>query len=367
MTLAFSGNKSLQYVLSTGIYGVAAIISLTFFIFEYNKRRTIKRDPNLRKLNTTITNRSLEFHSLFALFCCPMVPILMVIAAIPSSFTCSWPIYASSATFWGFINIFLTFYQISRLKYCFSTKNSSKYGYSNALFLILNTYGILIILVSLFAHFAPKYRVRDATSNGPICNPVYTKYFEPFAGIAWALFLCWDWFVLLLYIIKIVQFQRMRQKIDIVHKKVFFILQKILLLTIIYEITGAFVVSIHSVFNTVSILRAFGSSLNVITSSMIIFLMIEHNNDYYIGIIKKLNSFYLCCCCKSLIQDVINHEIQNDSGNKSPCKDEANEKDKEGSTVDDTGDISMDIKNERMAMMMSEVTVTDIESPISNT
>ena len=37
--------------------------------------------------------------------------------------------------------------------------------------------------------------------------------------------------------------------------------------------------------------------------------MIEHNNEYYVKVIERLNSWNLCCCCKSLIIDVVDHEI----------------------------------------------------------
>ena len=309
-TVPFPQYDLTQHFIASGAYVLAAIVSSSIFIIECIQRRRIRNDPTLKRLYSTITNISLSFYSLFALFCCPMVTICRLITAIPTSVTCSWVMWSGLGTFWCFIQVFLTFYQMARLKYCFSSKKSSEYGYPNWLFVILTIYGIIIISWAIWGNFHPKYKITDAERNDNICKSVYTKYYNLMAGGFGVLFYIWDWFILGLYIKRIVQFQRMRDKIDIGHKKVFVILQKISLLTIIYEITGIGVLFIQSMFDSMNVITSSIVSLDVIMSSFILFLMIEHNNDYYIKIIKTLNGCHLCCCCKSLIKDVIEHDKQ---------------------------------------------------------
>ena len=111
-------------------------------------------------------------------------------------------------------------------------------------------------------------------------------------------------------------------------------MQKISLLTIIYEITGIGVLFIQSMFDSFNVLTSSIVALDVIMSSTILFLMIEHNNDYYVKMIEKLNSWYLCCCCKSLIEDVIHPQEHIDvalSGKIDIKQDEDDELDDEDS------------------------------------
>ena len=183
-----SSTSVYQHYISIGIYIGASIISCTIFFIECKKRSKIRKDPNLRGLNTTISNNALRFYSLFALFWCPMVSIITLTAEIVSIVSWMWLIYAISVVFWCFIQIFLTFYQMARLKYCFSRKNSLKYGYSNDLFQILTIYGITFTIFTMFINLVPKYRVRSAANNGYQCLPSNTKYYSLFVGIWCILF-----------------------------------------------------------------------------------------------------------------------------------------------------------------------------------
>ena len=346
-----------QFIVSLCLITVAVIISTTILIIECKTRRKIMVDQHLRELNTTINNKSLRFLSLIALFCCPITSIPLLIAHIPIPATCTWTILRISTIFWLLLQIFFTLYQISRLKYCFSTNNSPKYGYPNVLFIILRIYGFCIIIWSIFIIFY----VGDAETDGILCFPRTTKYAGPMIGLWMVLFYLWDWTVLILYIIKLVQFQCMRDKMDIVHKKVFFILQKMVSLTIIYEIAGMVTIISGIVFDESILLTNITHSMSVIISSFILFLMIEHNNDHYVKIIYKLNKYYLCCCCKSLIKDVIKHELEEVGPLQRRDDTKGSSKNMDGISNLDTGDISSEhLKLELPMMMESELTVTNM-------
>ena len=356
-TIPFPKYDLIQHIAAFVCYGVSLIMSSSILLFEYNKRRKIRNDQQLKILNTTLKNKSLSYHSLFALICCPMISITGIMIKIPV--ICSWPMYPIVISFWICVQIFLTLYQIARLKYCFSAKNSLKYGYSNQLFFVLNIYGIVILLYCVFALFEPNYTIYSSQVNGRFgCKYESTQYYSLLVGIFSAMFYIWDWFVLILYIIKIVQFQRkQKENNSIVYKKVLFILQKILLLTIIYEITGGIVIFFHGQTQS-NFIWALSASLDATISSSILFLMIEHNNDYYVKIIQTLNGYYLCFCCKSLIKDVIEHELQDVVENKGPTGNEGATINIED-TIHETRDISTKCIAKDVSMMESELTITN--------
>ena len=325
--------------------GLLLIVILIILIIECKKRRQIRNNSYLREFNTTINSPFLNYSSLFALFCCPMTIITGIMTKIP--IICSWQMYPISITFWVYIRVFLTLYQIARLRYCFKRTKSLKYGYSEKLFVALNIYGIILIIYVSFGLFTPKYKVYSSKplegNMGCTSNP--TEHYQLLVSIYAAMYYIWDWFVFLLYIIKIIQFRRKREMEAIVHKKVKFILQKIFLLTLIYEITSALVITAA----VDDLLWALAYFLDVFMSAIIIFLMIEHNNDHYLNVIKRLNTWNLCFCCKSLIEDVIEHE-QGEIV-----------RDDETSTIYDTQDISKqyDTQMSFRQIMESELTITN--------
>ena len=272
---------------------------------------------------------------------------------------CPWPMYSILIMIWECLKAFVTQYQIARLKYCFSTKNCHKYGYSNRLFLALYIYPYIALFYGIFTLFVPKYTIYSSQTNGNFgCIYETTEYYGLLIAIHAPVYYIWDWFVLILYIIKIVQFRRkLREKNNIVYKKVLFILQKILLLTIIYEITGAIFIFFHGQTQS-NFFWALTASLDITISSLTLFLMIEHNNDYYVKMIEMLNGFYLCFCCKSLIDDVIEHELQDVIENNNPTRDKEVKMDIED-TIHETRDISTKCMAKDVSMMESEMTVTN--------
>ena len=343
-----------QHVCVIVCYGTSFIVTSTIFIFECNKRRDIQKNQDLKKINTTINNKSLGYSSLFALFCSPMAQIGGILTKVPK--ICPWPMYSIAVEFWTNMIFFLTFYQIARLKYCFSTKNSSKYGYPDKLFIILNIYGALILFSSI-SMFIPQYTFWSSEPNGYFGCKYKTTQIYPFMAIyASIAYISWDWFLLLLYMIKIIQFRRkLSSQNDIVIKKVLFILNKIFSLTIISEIVAGIIMFIHQ-YSKSNFLWQITGSIHAMIVSLILFLMIEHNNDYYVHIIQRLNAWNLCVCCKSSIQQVIDHHENNNE----------EDRDKETNAVGsicDTGNISsnhLDVKHR--SMVMSELTVTNMEN-----
>eukprot|EP01084_Bolivina_argentea_P105178 188289_1 len=346
-----------QHICALFFYILSFIITLLVFICECRKRLQISKNNELKGLNTTINNNSLNIHSIFALFSCVMHSFTEISIKIPV--ICPWPMYAISVTWWLFIQFFLTFYQIARLKYCFSSKNSLKYGYSNKLFISLNICGVMIFVYGAWMNFDPRFAIFSSKPRGNLgCKYFATKFYNKLTPSYSALFYIWDWTVLLLYVIKIIQFQRKKSALktamnEIVYKKVKFILQKIVLLTIIYEITGAIAIGVHGLFES-NFIWAIATSLDVIFSSFILYLMVEHNNDYYLYLINLLNSWRLCCCCKSLIDEVLDHEKQDKPDTPNNVDNHNHD------TICETRDITPGPKP--LSMMESELTMSNMKS-----
>ena len=90
--------------------------------------------------------------------------------------------------------------------------------------------------------------------------------------------------------------------------KIKFTLFKIVLLTRIYELAALMVTSVFIMKPGIFVQRIV-MFMDIMTSVMIIYLMVDHNNGKYIvflRMIKKLRCMAVCCCC---CQGVINASI----------------------------------------------------------
>lgn len=321
------------HVVALVFLSISIIISLTLFVIECMHQRKVATDPSAKQLNTTVNNSSLKYYSLLAIIFGPLASLAAICSKIPV--ICVWPMYSICVQFWILSQICLTFYQISRLKLCFSTKESSKYGYPNWLFYVLYLWGILIEIYMSIILLHPEFSIFDSFQKRIFgCVYVKTEFYNLLVMTWGTIYYGWDLLVLSLYIIKIAQFQRQKRiSNDIVYKKALFILQKISLLTIMYETLSAINVLAHAVVSSNSIWGISGA-VDVTISSVIVFLMIEHNDQYYVKIMRKMNSWDFCCCCKSFIEDVIDHEAN--TANQEDDVHDTNMDD----TIHETGNIS---------------------------
>ena len=160
----FPKNNLVWHIVVIVCLSVSIIISTTLFLVECIHQNKIKTDPNLKQFNTTINNCSLKYYSLLALLFCPFTSITGVLVKAP--IICAWPMYCIMCFFWQFSQIFLAFYQVARLKYCFSSKQSSKYGYSNWLFSLLYVWGVAVVMYNGITLFNRKTSIFASRLNG---------------------------------------------------------------------------------------------------------------------------------------------------------------------------------------------------------
>eukprot|EP01084_Bolivina_argentea_P199036 340639_1 len=231
-----------QHIGAVCCYAIFCCITLGVFIKEHRKRVEIRQSTEQSKLDSTTNDKWLGIFSMCALFSCVLCLFGGVLMKTPV--VCMWKMQGIMGNCWICVQGFLTYYQIARLKYCFSAKYCEKYGYSDRLFKILYIWGTIAILFGFIIDFII-YAEEDKGNLGCIYSA--TKWYVPLVYFVYSpLFYIWDWTVLVLYIIKMVQFTRKKSVIqndmnDIVYQKVKFLLEKMLLLTIIYEVTGGIV------------------------------------------------------------------------------------------------------------------------------
>eukprot|EP01084_Bolivina_argentea_P211336 359500_1 len=215
-------------------------------------------------------------------------------------------------------------YQLSRLHYCFSqTKVYSKTGYPNWLFILMYIIGVLWCIyavispwfwIDMFLDCGIDKQFQFYTQGKS--NTIITGHSDTVRHTTF--YLVWDFGTLLLYIIKIISFQKYKF-IDIdTYKHIMSILNRILILTILYEITGAVALLISIIHYQILIIRiAYWLSWGLVSImlSCSMFLMQPHNIYQYRKLLKMLYAsklYYLCCCCVSIIR----YEIEADNTEK---------------------------------------------------
>ena len=248
--------------------------------------------------------------------------------------------------------IFMGFYQLSRLYYCFSIDNIySDKGYPRCLFYIMFIIGALLsinfILYGIAAgHIPQKCGILKKSENGHytyyrqgnlLLLPTDNDSVAYFAFLNLIYFI-WDILTLCLYIFKIQHFKNAKnvqnnvhsnnynasqhvqqQKVskansDAVYNRINNIMYRILVITLFYEI----VVLINTINWSLSAPLQLGkiqiylilgyavpNSIQNVVFSFSVTLMVEHNTKRYIKFLNFIQRFKLnyigCCCCYGLI------------------------------------------------------------------
>ena len=217
--------------------------------------------------------------------------------------------------FGSFQPLFMGFYQLSRLYYCFANDQiHSNKGYPKWLFIVMIIIGILLIINFLLINQFGLKSECGINANWDYYHS--TQLFIPYLshteiGSVWTvstifLYLIWDIATLLLYIFKIIAFKRMLQKQPIVYKRVLFILSEIFILTIFYEIALLFAIIITAITSALLLGTVWYGMISmtlyvfvIVSINYSMHLMMEYNVKQYIKFLKLI--YYLRChfiCCK---------------------------------------------------------------------
>ena len=230
----------------------------------------------------------------------------------------------------------MTFYQLSRLHYCFAnSKIHSNKGYPKWLFIIMFTIGVILLInwpiaVVFFGFFF----FSNCGINAKLefhyvpMDIVSFKYAFLWINATAGIYQIWDLVTLFLYYHKIRSIRKTiknMEKNQVVFNRISSILYKIFILTMFYEILQfiAFILVIiapfasHYWFETFARNTAFMISNIVFSVSM--YLMMEHNKSEYViflKIIYKLRLHWICCKYGSVVVEQLDELLRNNNANK---------------------------------------------------
>eukprot|EP01084_Bolivina_argentea_P045124 83056_1 len=282
----------------------------------------------------------------------------------------------------GVQSVFVGFFQLTRLHYCFSkSKVYSNKGYNNILFVIMYAIGYFIMIFSIFYPWIVR-RINKCGINSRVeyyRNGSYVVHNGSLAFVAFILInVLWDFTTLMLYVIKVASFRKLKTDQKHVYERIKSILNRIILLTLLYELTIVIVLFTIAILIITKWNNPIGGiiyhlvwGLITINWSVSLFLMEQHNNKQYkqlLNILYYFKLYYICCCCKSMMIYELDLEttslkrVISASNNTTITTSDVNnnKQTKPGNdvSVDETGGISIDIK-------MKEMSVVSIETKMS--
>ena len=293
---------------------IATIINLIILIRETRKRTN---SQNINYLSQWTKRTS---------FLCIIAGFLYSIVSMIATFTIfcfiAEPLHALLICAQG---VFMGFNQLARLHHCFSESSvhSAKgYNYPNWLFIIMFTIGIMTLInTSICPWF---WSDRSCSAN--IANDEY-RWISPhtrdapgfglWVSITMIVYILWDIATLSLYIFKILSFRRFKQQNEEVYNRIMFILKKVVILTMMYEILCVLVMASGTIADSVtlsygdqsiivilcSILYRVSWQILCVAVNLSVFLMQSHNeNEYkqFLTLFYKLKIYYVCCGCMDI-------------------------------------------------------------------
>eukprot|EP01084_Bolivina_argentea_P259424 437723_1 len=286
------------------IHTITLITNIYILKREYTKRKTA--EPAVTK---NIYQRMLAVYSLATIICGIGQSFFWLFRTIPLIIC---PVAGKiGLVFVSASPVLITFYQITRLQYCFLDKqvHSRKYGYPQWIFVVLFIWGLLggiFYCLSLLLEVTYTNTYYGCLQKAGTSDQYIISTF--FSLIAYFL---WDWLVLAMYVYKIVQIKRKKQlssnnpSHQVILKRITDSLNKILFLTLLYELVKCILVTLTVFENNTSIIGIIIEciiSFDPVVAPITVYLMIETNNEEYINLITVLYKWKICICCSCLIK-----------------------------------------------------------------
>ena len=239
-----------------------------------------------------------------------------------------------SLTCWGTQLVFMGYYQLFRLYYCFANSQiHSNKGYPKQLFIIMYACGTVEFILYTIFYFLYSNASSLLVNNKCGIKDNFFFYAKPIrisisgnanaimvVGLVASLgYLFWDIGILLLYIVKIRAFRKFKHSDPTVYSRLMSILHKITILTLSYQFTTVFAVIIfwamavafgkNSVFFRLSVVIC--TTLTTTATNYSMYLMMDHNKKQYYKFLKtiyNLKLHWLCCCCGFMVIEQLLHE-----------------------------------------------------------
>eukprot|EP01084_Bolivina_argentea_P150975 263579_1 len=368
-----------RWIVHTCLYLLAAVINGLLLHYAWTKRN---------KQNVKFISVSMQIYPLLSLLAGFLRDIFGSLMFIP--LFC----YFSQA-FTYFVSImqliFMGYFQLARLKYCFSNSQiHSKKGYPQCVFIVMYTVPIPIMIYLLAFMWFDFVKLKCKWDVNFNYTETYWRYLknDPFRiALPGVIIYVWDIITLILYVTKTISFRfnkkEMIEKQMHVWKRIKFILNRVILLTLCYWIYNIFLV----IFAMQSSILSGGdapnylsfvwfliiSSFHSICINCCVFLMEEHNSSEYARFLRILNKYkfyyicFPCCClyCNSLItqslnaidEELIDVELYLNKSQNDQNDDLDTQNNNTNSTMYNTTDYS--IKNEHSNYIVSNQTRTN--------
>ena len=303
------------WIMSTISGAIGTILSAYILRKEYKTRS--------KSVDITFSTKQSQYYSIISMTCGLLYGMSKIGMQLPYLCHFSWAIVRIS---WVGQAIFMGFYQLDRLSYCFAQHRvySSK-GYPKWLFMVMNIFGVMLFVVLIILSIISY--VYDIKHCGLRINGDWDWFYVSRANwqlvlrvplvMLYGLYSFWDLLTLILYSSKVyIMTFRKYQNEKKVYNRIMLILNRLLIFTILYQI---FFLSqaIFEYFARVSTLAAQYESLMTqlyfcigaivsISWSLSMYLMQEHNTKSYKKFLYLLDALKLdyifCFCCKSWIK-----------------------------------------------------------------
>lgn len=274
---------------------------------EWNHRIKSNQIQNVQKSNQY--QKTLSYLSFAAIIFCGFHTMTVLLAV----WFCGYALRIVSFSFYC-DRILISFYQVARLEYCFSSDqvHSQKYGYSKCTFRWLYINGVALLLLifgNLIYHLTTPNRfisqlyscqARTGYAMGSDFA-AFSSYILPIA-VTW--FLTWDFSIVYLYVRKCYQFVGKHNDIEELQKvslRVRFILSKVMFLTILLEIEGIFAVISWTLYYEFpglwsAMVYTPTYAFDGLFNAYMVYLMLSHNDDEYVKFVGFMDTSNMCCC-----------------------------------------------------------------------
>ena len=332
-----------------------AIIYSALFIF--NAWVLIKELIHIKYGKVEYTTPYLKLWALSCITCGTLSQLFRAIRYFP--FVCHFVYYVANMLS-GWQAVFMGFYQLSRLYYCFS-KNSvySKHAYPQSLFRIMFIIGFILFMNYTFFAIIDDNLFSHCTIKS--IDNTYYFYRQPliilesfemrtkWKNMMGLIYFIWDFVTLFLYIRQIRLLKNAQQRQDEIQG----VMSRVLILTLFYQIPVILIMA----FSIISLSLkwelydwSFVGATTSILFSVSVSLMIEHNTSRYIKflkIIKKMKLHILCLCCYSYIMRENIHEIPHENNQQNEVQTTTNDMREEEKTDDYMTDIIEEFGGQR--------------------
>ena len=292
---------------------IATIINLIILIKEYRKRTN---SQNINYLSNW-TKRTSFICVIFGF----LYSLMSTIAPIKIFCSIGKPLQIPFISAQG---VFTGFNQLARLHYCFSQSSvHSAKGYPDRLFIIMIIIGVIFMIpIQIYP-----WLWIDELCGSNLTQTTNNKYswISPYVrdapnvglwiNINMVIYILWDFTTLSLYVLKVYSFRRYKQQNKEVYNRIMFILKKVVILTLLYEIPAIWSMISGTVLDIVarqhkdesnmvilcSILYQISWQFTSVTINLSVFLMQSHNEkeyDKFLKLFYKLRLYHVCYGCR---------------------------------------------------------------------